>query len=111
MSFELPAPPVHVNLHVVSPLLIGGAPVSKEKMEKAESDLKEAKFKIKEQDAVIARLRADLASLESKSELLIEKKALEVELRMRKLVEEAYDKGFASCKSQFLALKELQSSL
>lgn len=93
------------------PCLAIGGTVSKEKMEKAETDLKEARFKLREQDSLIARLRADLASLESKSELLVEKKALEIELKMRKLVEEAYDKGFASCKSQFLALKELQSSL
>lgn len=78
---------------------------------KLENELKEARSKLKEQESVIARLRADVSSLESKSELLVEKKALEVELSMRKLIEEAYAKGFDSCKVQFKALKELQSCL
>lgn len=42
---------------------------------------------------------------------MVEKKALEIELKMRKQVEEAYDKGFNACKAHFIALKELQATL
>lgn len=73
--------------------------------------LKELRAKIKDQEGIVATLRASLASLETKCDLLVEKKALEVELRMRKQIEEAYEKGFNSCKNQFIALKQLQSEL
>lgn len=76
-----------------------------------EGQAKELKLKIKDMEGVIAKLRADISSLEAKSELQVEKKALEVELKMRSLVDVAYEKGFNSCKAQFLALKELQSTL
>lgn len=76
-----------------------------------EGQAKELKAKVKEMEGVIAKLRAELSSLEAKSELQVEKKALEVELKMRALVDEAYEKGFNSCKAQFVALKELQSTL
>lgn len=78
---------------------------------KAEEHIKELKAKVREQEGVIAKLRADVSSLESKIDLMVDRKALEVELRMRKEVEAAYNKGFNSCKGQFLALKELQSTL
>lgn len=78
---------------------------------KLEDQIKDLKTKVKEQEGTVAKLRAELAAFECKSELLVEKKALEVELEMRKKIEEAYDKGFKSCKDQFLALKELQSCL
>lgn len=81
----------------------------KVKMEKLENELKEAKFKAREQEATIARLRADLASKEAQTEILLEKKALEVEVRLRGLKDEAFDKGFEACKKHFSFFKELQS--
>lgn len=76
-----------------------------------EQQNKEMKAKVKEMEGLVARLRAEISALEAKSELQVDKKALEVELKMRGLVEEAYEKGFNSCKAQFVALKELQSTL
>lgn len=73
--------------------------------------MKELKNKIKEQEILLARLRADVASMECKTDLLVQNKKYEVELEMRKLIEEAYDKGFNACQRQFKVLKELQSSL
>lgn len=73
--------------------------------------VKELRTKLKDQEAIIATLRANVSNLEAKTDLLVEKKALEVELRMRKQIEDAYEKGFASCKEQFVALKQLQSLL
>lgn len=77
-------------------------------LDKIESDLKDAKYKIREQEAMIARLRAELAAKEAQTEILLEKKALEVEVRLRGLKEEAYERGFEACKKHFSFFKELQ---
>lgn len=73
--------------------------------------VKELKVKVKEQEATINMLRANVSTLETKMELVVDKKALEVGLRMRAKVDEAFEKGFNACKEQFLALKQLQSVL
>lgn len=83
----------------------------KESSSKWEEQAKEAKNKQRELEGQVAKLRAELASVESKGELMVERKALQVELKMRQLIEEAYEKGFNACKNQFLALKQLQSEL
>lgn len=73
--------------------------------------VKELKAKIKELEGTIAKLRAEQAALEYKSELLLSNKSMEVQLRMQKEIAEAYDKGFDACKAHFLSLKQLQTSL
>lgn len=78
---------------------------------KAQEQNQELKAKVKDQEGTIARLRADIASMESKIDILLKNKELEIELRERKKIEDAYSKGFEACKEQFLALKKLQAQL
>lgn len=66
--------------------------------------------KLLEKDTLIAKLQAELATQETKTNLLIKNMAFEVELKMRGQVEEAFEKGFKSCKSQLEALKDLTRS-
>lgn len=61
-------------------------------------------------EAVNARLQAQLMSERAQSELRIEKKALEITLKMKAEVSDAHDKGFETCKKQFKELQELQLS-
>lgn len=73
--------------------------------------VKELKDKLKDKDHEISALRAEVSKLEMKADMIGERRALEVELLMRAKVEEAYEKGFNSCKEQFIALKQLQAVL
>lgn len=73
--------------------------------------MQELTSKVKEQEGTIARLRADIASMESKTDILLKNKELEIELRERKKMEDAYSRGFEACKEQFMALKKLQTQL
>lgn len=77
----------------------------------AEEQIKELKASVREQECTIARLRADIVSMESKTDILLKNKELEIELRERKKMEDAYTKGFEACKDHFLALKKLQAQL
>lgn len=99
---------IRVCAHIVCAIL---CIADKEGNKPAGTPSKELKAKIKEMEGTIAMLRAELASVEAKTELKVNNKALEVELDMRKRIELAYEKGFKSCKEQLMALRELQNSL
>lgn len=78
---------------------------------KLRQQVKDLKAELKEAEGNLAILRSQLASAEARTELRVEKRALEVELKAKADIQQAFKNGFDECKKSLRELKELQSCM